>query len=125
MKTEKIKKLLVDKDKGFVSWDSDSGHIEISCPTVDHAIVSDMRRMVFILSNKNNKPFLLQVFDFNGNEIYSSEAPKSFSFYYLSNHPDVDVSVVCVCDEPIDGWRDWHFGINLKEKKLYRHCPAY
>jgi hypothetical protein len=33
--------------------------------------------------------------------------------------------VVCVTDEPIQGWNDWLFGIDYSKSSLIKHCPAH
>lgn len=100
-------------------------HIEIVCPHVDQAIVSNKQKAIVILINKNGHPFILQTRKLDGTEIFQTTAPAPFRFYYLSKHPEVDISIVCVTEEPIEGWRDWHFGIDVKKKNIFRHCPAY
>lgn len=125
-KTNKIAEgLSLDRQKGTLSWIFDGQDITIDCPGVDQAIISDKQRAIITLAGEDNTPSVLIAFAFDGSEIFRASAPSPFNFYYLSNHPEVDVSVVCVTREPIDGWRDWHFGVDVKQKKIFRHCPAY
>lgn len=123
--TQEIKNLLVDKGKDSLSWDFKGQHVEIMCPNVDQAIVSVKQKAIVALIAKNDIPILLKAFTLDGVEIFQAAAPSPFNFYYLSNHPEVDISVVCITENPIDGWRDWHFGIDVKKKEIFRHCPAY
>ena len=120
-----INDLLVDKERKTVSWDFKGHFVEITCPSVDQAIASVKQKAIVALIAKNNIPILLKAFTLDGIEIFQAAAPSPFNFYYLSNHPEVDISVVCITENPIEGWSDWHFGINIQKKKSFRHSPAY
>lgn len=120
-----ISELLVDKERNSLSWRFNGQHVEITYSNVEQAVASDSQKAIIVLIAQDKIPILLKAFTLEGIEIFQTTAPSPFSFYYLSKHPEVDISVICVSERPIEGWNDWHFGIDIKKTKIFRHCPAY
>lgn len=120
----KIQNVLLDKENRLIKWSANGKDIILNELPIDSALVDQNRGMVFILTGSKNLPDELKIYSASGENISNFKSPENFDFYYLSNHPTLGVSVICVTDALIDNWRDWHFGYDIKEKKLFRHCPA-
>ena len=67
----------------------------------------------------------LVLFNKRGEIVANLEEPENFFFSYLTHHPKVGFAVVASTNEKVEGWYDWHFGIDFTNRKLFRHCPAY
>ncbi|MGQ7273726.1 hypothetical protein [Marinobacter sp. V034] len=120
-----IKNLVSDSKKGKVSWRFKGELFSMEVEEIDQAIVDNKHNGIVILSGKNNNlPTRLTAVLSDGSS-FDLSCPKKFSFYYLSEHAEIGISVVCVSPDPVNGWRDWHFGIDYEKKELFRHCPAY
>ena len=78
-----------------------------------------------LFERKDNIPASLGLFNQRGELLANLLEPQNFLFSYLTYHPDVGFAVVAGSNEKVDGWYDWHFGIDLANRKLFRHCPAY
>lgn len=121
----KIQNVLLDKENGVIKWSTNGKDIVLHEIGVDSALADKSREIVIILTGRDNFPDELKIYSATGENISNLKSPDKFDFYYLSNHPTLGVSVICVTDAPVDNWRDWHFGYDIEEKKLFRHCPAY
>lgn len=129
MKTESnvtcINSLLVEKSEGLVEWRLGMEPISISLKDIDQAILNKASNIVLVLTGPSRLPDHLHVYSGGGLEIVKVIPPAGFRFYYLSEYAELGASIVCLTETPIDGWRDWHFGFDLKSKTLFRYGPAY
>jgi len=120
-----IEKFAVDKTKESISWFCFGKTKTKAIPGLDQAIIDPKSGNIIVLAGSGGLPNKLVILDGEGRTSYELSPPDGFQFYYLSNHPELGGSVVCVTDEPIDGWSDWFFGIDRSKSTLFRHCPAY
>lgn len=120
-----INSLVVEKSDGLIKWRLGMEPISISLKDIDQAILNKVSNIVLVLTGPNGLPDHLHVYSGDGVEVVKTVAPVGFQFYYLSEYTGLGASIVCVAETPIDGWRDWYFGFDLKSKKLFRHGPAY
>ncbi len=80
--------------------------------------------IVVLLSEAAATRDRLEVYGFDGSRLASIGPPSGFDFYYLSEHAQHGVSVVCVANAPINGWYDWHFRIDIDNGRVVRTSPA-
>ena len=121
----KLENFSVDKSNNTVSWKVNGELVEIECKNLDSAHLFSEANLVLTLVGKESYPSTLIGFSIKGTQKFEVNAPKGFEFSYLTEHPTAGVSVVCIADQRIDGWMDWHFSINPSTGELKRHCPAY
>jgi hypothetical protein len=115
----------VNKTEGILHWNFLSQQVSVAVKNIDQALADDVHKVIIVLSDADKLPKSLSVFSGDGEELFRITSSSELQFYYLSEHPELGVSVVCVFPDPVDGWRDWHFGIDFQKKELFRHCPAY
>ncbi len=123
----KISEIKVNEQRESLEWKCtcQTQKIFIKLTGISQAMPHPKTNEVFALSGTEGQPGLLSIFSCSGEELGVILPPEGFQFYYLSDHPEVVISVVCVSSMPVEGWRDWHFGIDVQNSRLYRHCPAY
>ncbi|WP_141215578.1 hypothetical protein [Hahella sp. CCB-MM4] len=117
--------VVADKNKGTLTWKCRDQNISINLDGIDQAVADVKQNVVVVLTDVSTLPEILLVFSCDGKKLASFSPPDGFQFYYLSEHPELGASVVCVSSNSIDGWHDWHFGLDLKGHSLFRHCPSY
>jgi len=120
-----VSEFLVEKNEGLIRWNLRKTPISIALRNIDQAMLDKINNTVFVLTGVNELPTYLHIYSSDGVEIMRTMAPVGFQFYYLSEYPKQGVSIVCVADNPVDGWRDWHFGFDFQKKELFRINPAY
>lgn len=120
-----IANLHIEKINGKILWRDNDTEVEVPLVDIDSACEFPNNDLVVALVGTNDFPISLIGFNADGTERFRVYAPKGFIFSYLSTHPKVSMTVVCLANTPIDGWSDWHFAINPKNGALTRHCPAY
>jgi hypothetical protein len=115
-----------DKAQQLLQWSHDGEQIRVSGSGLEQAQLDAFNDRVFALEESPTLPGRLHVFAATGKEIAVLNPPDGFQFYYLTPYPKLGMAVVCVAPEPVEGFRDWHFGFDPKKKgKLFRHAPAY
>jgi len=119
----KIQNLVLREDSA--EWNYNNKKVVVPLEKIEQAEISDLTNSVYVLLKGDRLPSILKIFSETGHEIETTSAPEGFQFYYLTQHPDLGVSIVCVTSNPIEGWRDWHFGYDFNKRSLFRHCPAY
>lgn len=122
---ETIEKLVVDKKSESISWFRFGQAKNITISGLDQAIIEPKKWNILVLIGSGEPPNSLMILDDEGRMLRELSPPDGFKFYYLSNHPEIGGAVVCVTDEPIDGWNGWFFGIDFSNASLFRHCPAH
>jgi hypothetical protein len=115
----------VNKTEGMLHWIFLNRQVSVAIKNIDQALVDDVHKVIVVLSDADKLPKSLLVFSGDGEKLFKITSSSELQFYYLSEHPELGVSVVCVFPDPVDGWRDWHFGIDFQKKELFRHCPSY
>ncbi len=120
-----ITDVVANKNNGTLTWKCRGLNVSITLDGVDQAIADVKENVVVVLADVSDLPETLLVFSCDGKKLASLSPPEGFQFYYLSEHPELGISVVCVTSDSIDGWHDWHFGVDLKGHNLFRHCPSY
>lgn len=121
----KFKNFSADKENNVISWRIDGELVSIECPDLDSAHLFTKVNLVIALVGQGSYPSKLIGFSEKGVRKFEVDAPKGFEFSYLTEHPTAGVAVVCVANQRIDGWMDWHFSVNPSTGELKRHCPAY
>lgn len=117
-----IEDLKFEKNSDSLGWICNGSRVCLSLKKVVQALLDDEKDLVVVLHGSEK----ISVFDCGGTELLKFDEPgEGFQFYYLVRHPDLGVAVVCLSPESVDGWRDWHFGIDIKNRTLFRYCPAY
>lgn len=120
-----ISEFLIEKNEGLIRWNFRKSPISIPLKNIDQAIVDKINNTVFVLTGVNELPTDLYIYSDDGMEIMRKKAPIGFQFYYLSEYPKHGVSIVCVAEKPIEGWQDWHYGVDYQKKELFKIGPAY
>lgn len=120
-----INNLVVDKETCTLSWVYDArlvtGHME----NLDSAMLDEKRELVFILSQPSPLPTLLTVLNRERGLISAFPAPEGASFYYLTSSAAKEVLVVCSFHEKREGWYDWHYALDVENKRLMKMTPSY
>ncbi|EKY3246746.1 hypothetical protein RBA21_004167 [Cronobacter dublinensis] len=112
-------------DKTNVYWTVDAKEVSLHIEGLDQTMLDDHRQKVIMLCNARPLPDKLLVLDEDGSEAFSFSPPDGAAFYYLTKNDIHEVLVVCVFHEKLEGWHDWHFSIDIKNKKLIKNSPAY
>ena len=120
-----INELIVNKETSTVEWKWRGSLISKNLTKIDQAMINKNDGVIYILFETENLPKSLALFSGDGTELARLSSPESFEFYYLTEYPEVGVSVVCVSRAPVDGRSDWHFVYNKDSHGLERHCPSY
>lgn len=120
-----VEKLVIDEKNELVSWRYLGRCFSKVVPGLEQAIIDLNAERILVLYSVDGAPSDLMTMNAEGEVTCELSAPDGFQFYYLSNHPDLGGAVVCTTNQPINGWSDWFFGIDLSLKALVRHCPAY
>lgn len=120
-----INEFIVNKEADTVEWRWRDDLILKSLPKIDQAMIDKKDGVIYVLFENENLPKSLVLFSSNGTELARLSPPQLFDFYYLTEYPELGVSVVCVSRVPVDGRSDWHFVFNKDKHSLERHCPAY
>jgi hypothetical protein len=100
--------------------------VRISVGGLEQAMADTVNDRVLALQAAQGLPVQLKVFSATGQEVAVLPPPEGFRLYYLTPYRKLGVAVVCVTTaEPVDGWQDWHFGLDLARRRLFRHAPSY
>lgn len=117
-------KLITDKNQLGEIGASFSTSAEIG--PLDQALLDEKTGNACVLFERTgDTPASLGLFNKQGQSLANLAEPENFRFSYLTYHPDVGFAVVASSSEQVEGWYDWHFGIDFANRKLFRHCPAY
>jgi hypothetical protein len=120
-----IQDFVFEKDRRELAWAFEGERVQPAGGPYEQAVLDTVNDLVLALEAGNGLPERLHVFSGSGKEVASLGPPQGFQFYYLTRYPKLGAAVVCVAPEPVDGWRDWHFGFDRKSSKLFRHAPAH
>lgn len=121
----KIENFKYDLDTDTISLCLDEKQISILCKNLKNAYLYKKVNTILALSGEDNSYSSLIGFSVEGEKKFEVAPPNGFSFYYLTDHPKADASVVCVSKEYVDGWTDWYFSVDILNGNLTRLCPAY
>jgi hypothetical protein len=120
-----VKNLVFEKNKNNISWFLNNNFIDVDCPNLDTARYFSNANIILALSGEGNYPDKLTGYNVTGERIFQVPPPKNYLFSYLTTHPSNPIAVVCSGKEKIEGWYDWHFGIDSNKGTLTRLSPAY
>jgi hypothetical protein len=121
-----IRDFVFDQKQHRLAWTCEGTRVEPDAKDVELAMADPVHDLIFALeSAAQGLPGRLHVFAAAGTEVAVLDPPEGFQFYYLTPYEKLGVAVVCVTAEPVEGWRDWHFGFDPKTRKLFRHAPAH
>lgn len=120
-----INDLVVDKETCTLSWVYDTRQVTSVIDDLDLAILDEKRELVFILSQPSPLPALLTVLNREGDLVSAFPAPEGASFYYLTSNAAKEVLVVCSFHEKREGWYDWHYALDVENKRLMKMTPSY
>lgn len=123
MSNKRIERFKVDE--ADIHWSVDTKEIILHIEGLDQAMLDDHRQKIIILCNARPLPDKLIVLDECGHEIHFFSPPDGAKFYYLTKNSLQEVLVVCVFNEKFEGWHEWHFSIDIKNKTLVKMSPAY
>ncbi|EJJ0549169.1 hypothetical protein ACN5L9_004386 [Cronobacter sakazakii] len=112
-------------DNTNLCWSVDTKEIILYIEGLDQAMLDDHRQKIIILCNARPLPDKLVALDKCGNKIHSFSPPDGANFCYLTKNSMQEVLVVCVFNEKFEGWHEWHFSIDIKNKTLVKMSPAY
>lgn len=115
----------VEKDQLIVKWLCNNKQILLKVDNLDQSMVDESRQMIFVLSGPQQLPTKLTILDETGEEIFSCSPPVGADFYYLTKTPMLEVLIVCAFEEKLEGWHDWHYSFDPKNKILLRGAPSY
>jgi hypothetical protein len=125
-RASKIRDFVFDEKQHKLAWSCEGTRVEPAAKDFEQAMADPVHDLVLALeAAPQGLPRRLHVFAAAGTEIATLDPPEGFQFYYLTPYEKLGVAVVCVTAEPVEGWRDWHFGLDPKTQKLFRHAPAY
>ena len=114
-----------DEDQSIISWNYDGCKRSLKLKSVSQYALDERAGHIFALSVAGSVPEDLYLVDAKDGRYRSLRRPPGFVFYYLTSHPQLGVSIVCVSEELVEGWRDWHFSYDPVSNKLVRAIPAY
>lgn len=120
-----INDLVFDKETSTLSWVCDTRHVTRHIENLDLAILDENRELVFILSEPSPLPALLTVLNREGDLVLTSPPPEGASFYYLTPNAAKEALVVCSFHEKREGWYDWHYALDVENKRLMKMTPSY
>ncbi len=120
-----IQNFVFDKAQGTLQWTAAGKRVQVAAAGFEQAQADATNDCVLALEATATLPSRLHVFASSGAVLATLGAPQGFQFYYLTPYPQLGVAVVCVTSQPVEGFRDWHFGVDLKQGTLFRHAPAY
>ncbi|WP_313128368.1 hypothetical protein [Pseudescherichia vulneris] len=120
-----INDLVVDKETCTLSWVYDTRQVTSVIDDLDLAILDEKRELVFILSQPSPLPTLLTILNREGDLVSAFPAPEGASFYYLTSSAAKEVLVVCSFHEKREGWYDWHYALDVENKRLMKMTPSY
>ena len=121
----KIENFNYEPDANSISLCIDGKLISIVCENLKSAYLYENVNTILALSGEGNSYSSLIGFSVEGERKFEVGPPDGFSFYYLTNHPKVEASVICVSEKYVDGWTDWYFSVDISNGNLTRLCPAY
>lgn len=110
---------------------TDKNQLEKTSPlsligTFSQALLDESTGNACVLFERTgDTPAGLALFNQRGQLLAHLAEPENFLFSYLTYHPEVGFAVVASANEKVEGWYDWHFGVDFANRKLFRHCPAY
>lgn len=114
-----------DEDKSLITWKYNGRTQSLKLKSVDQYALDQKTGLILALTGADSVPDSLHFIDAKDGSYRSLRPPSGFDFYYLTNHPQLGVSVVCVSENPVEGWRDWHFSVDPGTNSLSRAIPAY
>lgn len=120
-----ITDLKIDKNASIVAWQYNGGEFKHSFDKLDQAMPDQNLSYIFVLSSANPLPQRLHILDHFGNEITEIAPPDGSTFYYLTSGERSEVLIVCTFFNKLEGWHDWHYSYDEKNKKILRRSPAY
>lgn len=121
-----IRNFVFDKNRKRLEWELAGVRVAPAAPNFEQALVDPEHDLVFALdTTPQGRAGRLHVFDARGNEQVVLDPPEGFGFYYLTPYSGYGLAVVTSAHQPVEGRRDWHFSLDLKTMKLFRHAPAY
>jgi hypothetical protein len=120
-----ISDFVFGKSQGSLQWVNGGRKVRILAAGLEQAQADTVNDRVLALQAAQGLPNRLKVFSATGQELADLPPPEGFQFYYLTPYSKLGVAVVCVTTEPVAGFRDWHFGLDLARRRLFRHAPSY
>lgn len=120
-----INNLVVDKETCTLRWAYDACQVTSLIDNLDLAMLDEKRELVFILSQPSPLPTLLTVLNREGGLVSAFPPPEGASFYYLTSNAAKEVLVVCSFHEKREGWYDWHYALDVENKRLMKMTPSY
>lgn len=114
-----------DENKSIITWKYDGHNQSLELKSVDQYELDQSNGFILVLTGTDSVPDSLYIIDAKDGSYRSLRPPSGFDFYYLTNHPQLGASVVCVSENPVEGWRDWHFSVEPGTNNLSRAIPAY
>ncbi|SMF14131.1 hypothetical protein SAMN02745866_00911 [Alteromonadaceae bacterium Bs31] len=120
-----LESIKISEDKSNLTWTYNGEHVHINLENIGQAIEDKVQGKIVVSVCRGKWPYLIKVYSFSGEEIYSISEPKPYEFYYLKAHSDYGVSVICTSKESVDGRMDWQFVIDYSSGQLKRAAPSY
>jgi hypothetical protein len=120
-----IRDFTFEKTRRELAWVFEGERVQPAGGPFEQAVHDTVNDLVLALEAGNSLPDRLHVFSGSGTAMARLGPPQGFQFYYLTRYPRLGAAVVCVAAEPVEGWRDWHFGFDPGSGKLFRYAPAY
>ncbi|MBW3199337.1 hypothetical protein [Marinobacter nauticus] len=114
-----------DQTNSELTWEYGGHKQSVLLKAIEQYALDEQLDCIFALSGNGPGQEKLYVIEAKSGDCKSVQPPSGFSFYYLTKHPKLGVSIVCVSDEPVDGARDWHFSLQPGSIELKRAIPAY
>ena len=114
-----------DQTNSELTWEYGGHKQSVLLKAIEQYALDEQLDCIFALSGNGPGQEKLYVIEAKSGDCKSVQPPSGFSFYYLTKHPKLGVSIVCVSDEPVEGWRDWHFSFDPGSIELKRAIPAY
>jgi hypothetical protein len=120
-----VRNLAINEARTSVSWTYDEKEIQINAENIGQCMEDKIHGKIIVSLNKGEHPYQVKVFEITGEQLFLFDDPKPFEFYYLKEHSQFGVSIVCVSDEPVDGRMDWQFEVDYETGQLKRSAPSY
>ncbi|WP_298450336.1 hypothetical protein [uncultured Marinobacter sp.] len=114
-----------DGDNSKITWEYNGSRQSIELKAANQYALDEQTGFIIVLTGAHVVPDNLYLISVEDGSCKSVQQPSGFAFYYLTNHSKLGVSVVCVSDDPVEGWRDWHFSFDPASNNLIRAIPAH
>jgi len=111
----------------FIGWNFEGKAIRILADDIEDAQFDDVNNVIFVLLRcGQTHPTELRILLPSGDQVERLSPPNGFKFFsYLTRYPEKGVAAIYSADDPVDGWRDWHFFYDKKSRSLTKCAPAY